>query len=224
MKVYTYCSFDGSKVGFHLGTFQPDSSCKSDYYIPKKEKINEKVRKAFESGIVKKIYGKLSRNEPYIVMIKGLKSNGDLKKYGNFAFEFDNDFNNYSNYRNYLDTHTLDEISEKMNQFLIPDNTEKDYGIKISAKKFKEFIDEVSQSSYSVKDLGEKEFFYIETKYLNSDYTIKLNEIFGRNDIFRTEVKNIYSTKPKKTQTNNNYGAAVAVIVILFIIKILLKK
>ena len=52
MKVYTYCSFDGSKVGFQMGTFRPDASSADGYYIPEPKGINSTVRKAFENGDV----------------------------------------------------------------------------------------------------------------------------------------------------------------------------
>ena len=75
MKVYTYCSFDGSKVGFQMGTFRPDSSPSDGYYIPEPKGINSTVRKAFENGIIRRIYGKLPKDNSYVVMVKGIKSN-----------------------------------------------------------------------------------------------------------------------------------------------------
>lgn len=202
MKVYTYCSFDGSKVGFQMGTFRPESTLSDGYYLPEPKGINSTVRKAFENGIIRRIYGKLPKDNSYVVMVKGIKSNTDdncSTKYCNFAFEFDgNDFNSYSEYRSFIEN--PQKISEKVNRFLIPDNSVADYAVKINAEQFKNFMNEVSKNTSSVVDSDEKIFFYIETNYQNSDYTEKLYTLFGANNIVRTHNKSIYTNNPKKKQ------------------------
>lgn len=229
MKVYTYSSFDGSKVGFQVGTFEPDAGCSKEYYIPQNNDINSKVRKAFESGIIRKIYGKLPHDENYVVMVKGIKSNADSdhKKYGNFAFEFDkNESGDYSKYQSYIKNAQPENLYDKADKFLIPDNSVGNYALKIDAKEFKNFMNEIDENkNYDMND-DEKEYLYVETNYKNSDHSDKLNTIFNTTDIARTKDSGVYTNNPKKKLTSNLkrflpfiLGLAAVIIIIVGIIK-----
>lgn len=229
MKAYTYSSFDDSKVGFQMGTFEPDAGCSKEYYIPQNKYINEYVRKAFEEGIISKIYGKLPHDENYVVMVKGIKSNADSgqKKYGNLAFEFDkNESGTYSKYQSYIKSTQPQNLYNKVDKFLIPDNSVEDYALKIDAKEFKNFMNEVSKSPSS-GDPNEKEYFYVETNYKSSDYSDKLNTIFNTNDIAQTKDAGVYTNNPKKITSKPKkiiplfLGLAAVIVIIVCIIKVI---
>jgi len=162
IKVYTYCSYKFSPVGFRHGVFQLDTeNSNNEYVVPTIDSdISPIIRNCFVEGLIQKATGKIPETTEYIILLKGLECdfvNEDgmpAKKYGNFAFST-NDPTTYNNLNTNISALSMLQLSEAMNSFLIPDSNAGDAAIKIDTKRFIDFILSVSITSHSTESLNE---------------------------------------------------------------------
>ena len=180
MRAYIYCSYKNSPEGFCLGaiTYNPDAV---EDYIPAKDALNKCVVKAFDEGIIDKIYGLMPNTDKYIYLLRELKkrnaldsAEGEIDIYMNFAFEFDG----YDEYRNFVgnfDSLSIEEATDACAQFIQPDRSVDTYALKIKAVEFNAFVKKMSAPSKLAVDT--KKFF---VEVLDSDpQEEKLQSIFG---------------------------------------------
>lgn len=154
IKVYTYCSYKFSPVGFKHGAFQLDTENSNDeYVVPSSNSTPPIVCTCFVQSLIKGAKGKIPDTDEYIILLKGLEcdfvnEDGEpSKKYGNFAFSTD-EIESYNNLINV----DLNELSKAMNSFLIPDSKAGEAAIKIDTKQFIDFIENVSNKSDSTEN------------------------------------------------------------------------
>lgn len=200
IKVYTYCSYKFSPVGFRHGVFQLDTeNSNNEYVVPTIDSdISPIVRNCFVEGLIQKAMGKIPETTEYIILLKGLECdfvNEDgmpAKKYGNFAFST-TDPTTYTN----LSALSMSQLSEAMNSFLIPDSNAGDAAIKIDTKRFIDFILSVSITSHSTESLNE--FNIISSS--SGDKVIKtLTDRFPEYSVISTG-GNYYQIKKKSPDT-----------------------
>lgn len=91
MKVYSYCSYEGSPCGFILGSISFDTSkeyTNNDKLILQKDGVLPLIQTTFECGIVDFVFGNLPDSDTYWIEVKNLNAK-DKKPYLylNFAFE-----------------------------------------------------------------------------------------------------------------------------------------
>jgi len=238
MKIYVYCSYKLSPVGFKLGTIDYNCDKDEDFcYLPKDENINCYVEKAFCEGIIKKISGKLPNSEKYIYMIKKIhytntNSSEDMgsNKKGNFAFEFDS----YDEYKMFSDKPNIDKLAEIMDKFIVPDlNVEENsYALKIKHKELTEFINLLKNDKSKHQRKDDKDDFVVELRS-KSDYIQKISNIFdlqfSKSDyeyIYNPnnkDMKNNLSEKKKKRTILIRVKAAAIILAILMLIVLLIK-
>ena len=162
IKVYTYCSYKFSPVGFRHGVFQLDTeNSNNEYVVPTIDSdISPVVRNCFVERSILKAMGKIPGTNEYIILFKGLECdfvNEDgmpAKKYGNFAFST-TDPTTYNNINTNISALSMLQLSEAMNSFLIPDSNAGDAAIKIDTKRFIDFLVSLSSTSHSAESLDE---------------------------------------------------------------------
>ena len=80
MKVYYYCSYDGSPVGFHIG--RVDYSVPQENLLELKDKeIDPFIRCCFESGLIRSAFGKIPNNNNYFMLKKKLTGKKEEDSY-----------------------------------------------------------------------------------------------------------------------------------------------
>ena len=232
MKVYIYCSYQSSPVGFKLGTIQYNSSNKQ-YYIPTDTDIEPFVQKSFEEGLIKAVHGKMPESDKKILLIKKLQDivtddeGNTIPIYMNFAFEFDDPdkFETFmSNYKN--DYSSDDEIAEALVKAVVPDRSIKDFALKINAPILNKFIEKLltkdEESTSSITDV-DKYKLIIELRSAN-DYSDKIAQLFGLDKHFLKREEKIYIYPVKKNSTQKLALVVGTVLVIVVILLILLWK
>ena len=156
MKIYIYCSYQSSPVGFKLGTIHYDSSHEQDY-IPTNKDIEPFVQKSFEEGLIKHVHGKIPNKNKNIYLVKKLQNTtiddegNAIPAYINFAFEFD-DVNKFDTFLNNLKSNYSDnEQSEHdLINVIIPDRSNKDFALKINASILNNFIEKLLQKNTEI--------------------------------------------------------------------------
>ena len=163
LKVYTYCSYKFSPIGFQHGVFQIDTEDTSEEYLIPVILENDTiasafVRNCFVEGVIQSAFGKIPEADEYLLIIKGLEfdyvNEDDMpaKKYGNFALST-NDAASFKRLKSNLDKLSKEHLSEVMNSFLIPDSNSGDTAIKIDCKQFSDFINGFSEESNVFEDI-----------------------------------------------------------------------
>lgn len=99
MQIYYYCSYDGSPVGYQQGSLTYDPGRSSNYELTR-QNIPPLIRACFDSGEVRKAFGRLPSDSRKFLLIKKLRTSGDSADepsnyYVNFALAT-NDEKEYS--------------------------------------------------------------------------------------------------------------------------------
>lgn len=203
IKVYTYCSYRFSPVGFILSVFEVDTDNENEeFIIPSTDfNVSSIICDCFAESLVQKAYGKMPDTNEYIILLKGLECdfvNEDgipSKKYANFAFST-TDAIAYNNLSNIITNLSMEQLSEAMNLFLIPDSNAGDVALKIDVKQFINFIRNISNPSNSNEST--KGFSIISSS--SGDKVIKtLSECFSKYSVISTSGNN-YQIKKKDVQ------------------------
>ena len=232
MKVYIYCSYQSSPVGFKLGTIQYNSSNKQ-YYIPTDTDIEPFVQKSFEEGLIKAVHGKIPESDKKILLIKKLQDTitddkgNAIPIYMNFAFEFDDQDKFETFISNYRDNYSGDEeIAKALVKAVVPDRSVKDFALKINAPILNKFIENLltkdEESISSITDV-DKYKLIIELRSAN-DYSDKIAQLFGLDKYFLKREDKIYIYPVKKNSTQKLVLILGIVLVIVIILLILLWK
>lgn len=203
MRAYVYCSYKFSPVGFQIGTIKYDAAQKN-FYVPTQNNLDNFVIRAFEEGIVRKVYGLIPDSNKYIFLVKKLQQNnvddpneGMIDFYMNFAFEFDNfnDYNNFcGNFNKLLEEGTA---AEECAKFIVPDRQVETFALKINAEAFNSFIKEMLDKADGGQD-AKKIFVDVISAKLDES---KLQETFGCDFGKSDEKKFVYPTEKKKFPT-----------------------
>lgn len=154
--VHVYCSYKLSPIGFAYGTFKysPDNSSDEKYYFLSQENNNTFVRNSFESGIIRRVYGKIPNKKKYIFLIRKLKYDygKEYENFGrdvdmNFAFEFE-DYNkfktfkrNFEYYEKHDKKHDKSEFYKKLADCIHPNKDISIFKLDINKKNFKALYD-----------------------------------------------------------------------------------
>lgn len=76
MQIYYYCSYDGSPVGYQQGSLTYDPGRSSNYELTG-QNIPPLIRACFDSGEVRKAFGRLPSDSRKFLLIKKLRTNGN---------------------------------------------------------------------------------------------------------------------------------------------------
>lgn len=211
IKVYAYCSYKSSPVGYQYGVFQVDSDKKKEEYITPdiKENIPPLVKNVIDNPLsngVNIAVGKLPNSKEYIIVIKNLKckfTNEDGKesiKYGNFIFSTTDESDCKALY-NKISRQSKEELSNVLDSFLIfdPNANKGEISYKIDTKKFIDFIN-ISDEKSNLNSNTEN-FNVIDMNSINEDKSIKITVKDDLNHISddNSEQKKDDNSKQKKT-------------------------
>lgn len=99
MQIYYYCSYDGSPVGYQQGSLTYDPGRSRNYELTG-QNIPPLIRACFDSGEVRKAFGRIPSDSRKFLLIKKLRTSGDSADepsnyYVNFALAT-NDEKDYS--------------------------------------------------------------------------------------------------------------------------------
>lgn len=221
LRVYTYCSYRSSPVGFCLGVIDMDSE-PHEYLFPSVPKVTSaKIKEYFSGGLMNDCFGGFQERGTYTCVVKSLEKefyneDGMLsKKYGNFAFETDR-YDEYKRISINLKKMGKDRLNEYMDQFLIPDSSVPDVALKIQTEAFKDFIRQLLKDTED-NIPGE---FQLEGQQKDP---VKVSPSM-HNNISRLD---IIKKKRSKTDSNRNLnikvllGTAAGVIILLIILLII---
>lgn len=231
MKIYIYCSYQSSPVGFKLGVIQYDSSNKQ-YYIPSNKDIEPFVQKSFEEGLIKKVYGKIPKLEKHLLLIKKLQdmiiddNENTIPVYMNFAFEFDdvNKFDTFmNNYRNNYSNN--EDLAKTLARAIVSDRSIEDFALKINASKLNEFVDKLIENERNISSISDvdKNKLTIEL-YSANDYSDKIVQLFSldKNYLKKEDKKYIYPEK--KNNTPKIVLVPIMIVLLIIVVLILIGK
>lgn len=228
LRVYTYCSYRSSPVGFCLGVIEFSDLEPHEYLFPSVQKVTSaRIKEYFSRDIMKDWRVAFKDGENYICVVKLLEKefyNEDgmpSKKYGNFAFETDN-YDEYEKIAINLGKMDKDKLSDCMDRFLIPDSSVPDAALKIKTKVFKDFIHcLLKEAEGNITD----EF---KLKDLQQEQVKPPASIHNKEKVFGIIVE---SHKKKRSQINGNRKrcvkvlmGAVAGVIMIFVMLLILKK
>lgn len=182
MRIYSYCSYDGSPCGFRVGCLEKEDAILKDISVPKI------IQKSFDCGYVDFVCGTepdKSETMPYIIVMKKLQTKRNQKNfYLNFALEMSRE--------EYI--RTLPGIMEQYNHtetfacmladMVIPDTKNAEFGLTLHREGIETFLNCV-QSSDSLSDtwLAEPHKLFLFRKILpdtqNRDRSKEIAEDFG---------------------------------------------
>ena len=91
MKIYSYCSYEGSPCGFVLGSFQFHTDANGQQgsrFILQNDGVLPIIQSVFECGAIDFAFGNLPDKETYWIVVKELNAKSEKPyRYLNFAFE-----------------------------------------------------------------------------------------------------------------------------------------
>lgn len=214
VRIYVYCSYNFSPVGFRLGTINctPEIGEKAEL---EKDYINDYIRKALEFGFVRESFGRVPKSNNYYVLIKDLRhisgqqTGMGSELYMNFAFEFDfaEEFKNFSH--NILDLYDTEsgkkELADKLAEQIYPDAENVDFALGIYGRGLYGMIKDLKTPKPDYTDPKRYDFrngtCYILNSVLNGEE--KLRMLFCEDDkdidiILKDREKKLYLVKQNK--------------------------
>ena len=174
MKVYSYCSYEGSLCGFVLGSFEFDTKkeYKQSRFILQNENIPSIVQKILECGTVDFAFGNLPDSGVYWIVVKELNAKDSKPyRYLNFAF-ITKDRQEYLTllsgmFQGYQDTSTM---IQQISEFIVIRKEDSEFGILIDAKAVSNFWKRCEESEYQVPQFfKENERIYLFRKILSDE-------------------------------------------------------
>ncbi|MGN0298548.1 MAG: hypothetical protein ACI4C1_05110 [Lachnospiraceae bacterium] len=226
LKIFLYCSYSGSPVGFILGGTD-EEQIKYDCHLTQKD-IPDLVQRCFAHGIIYEAYGKLpvdESEEQYLVLKKKISRKQDEREiYCNIAF-LSNSQKEYCQFYNYLEElEDRRKIDDSLSSIIIPDPTEEIFGLTVDVEKLKlllseirncqKFSENVECAQFIVKskttDSYEEEMIAALKKALDlkDNYEIKLyQDKSGR-----------YCVKKKEAMSNLKIWIILILVLILFLV------
>lgn len=203
MKVHVYASYKRSPVGFQLGSFSYIKDQMENYTLSfcQDSKI---IYEIFEQDFITEACGRLPHSNNNLFLIKDLEYTYDNHDefgkivYINIAFEI-SDSNEFSKFVSGYKTYDESILAEKMANFIIPDDSNKEYGFVINAEHFNCFVNELLDRSVSQNANIER--FELVTKASNrTSFDEKVREIFNLR--FKKDENKYYYPPKKKSWMN----------------------
>lgn len=210
MEVHVYASYKRSPVGFQLGSFSYQEGRTDDYDL-KKDNSNSLVYKIFEQGYILSANGLMPDKLYNIILEKNIEHTYDNHDefgkivYVNIAFQFssEKEMDEYNRFCSGYYSLSIEELSEKLASFIVPDKSNKEYGLYIDAMRFNGFINEVNQRGYAKSE--NSDCFEIKTRSSTSlDYSEKISTLFGV-DFEKEDSKYVFPPKKKHRRRNRTF-------------------
>ena len=89
MRIYSYCSYEGSPCGFVLGSFEFHTEVKDQQgsrFILQNDSVLPIIQTVFECGSVDFVFGNLPDKDTYWIVVKDLNAKDEKPyRYLNFA-------------------------------------------------------------------------------------------------------------------------------------------
>lgn len=166
MRIYSYCSYDGSPCGFQIGY------CDTAEKIAELqgESVTPLVRKAFECGYIDFMCGynleQVQANQ-YLIVIKKLEyQKGKIRYYLNFAFEMDSAEVYFSLLSGILQQYeNIPEFSRIIAEMIIIQKDDGNFGLTLNMNAVRQFLNIVGTSgilpkSYHYLNAEQQLFFF----------------------------------------------------------------
>ncbi|MGN0648844.1 MAG: hypothetical protein ACI4KM_00260 [Oscillospiraceae bacterium] len=204
MLVHVCASYKRSPVGFQPGSFLWQKKTSNNYSLSDC-KGSKLLYQLFEQGFISGIKGKLPNKNKYIFLIKDVEYSYEnhvefgRDVYVNLIFEFDN-ADEYSLFVAGYQSIDSSLSSKMIADFVVPDNTNKQYALHINGDLFDGFVEKVlknSQPKTCVDDTLE-----VYTISANTRYDQQLNNLLGVD--FEKEGY-VYVYPPKKKHILNRH-------------------
>ena len=157
MKIYSYCSYEGSPCGFILGSisFDPDRQyTHNDRLILQKDGVLPLIQTTFECGIVDFVFGNLPDSDTYWIEIKNLNAK-DKKPYLylNFAFETQRKEEYLTLLLGILHKYdNIQEFTRILANFITLQNDDPKFGLAINADAICSFYKDCSENKIDLPD------------------------------------------------------------------------
>lgn len=175
MKIYSYCSYEGSPCGFVLGSFEFHTEAKDQQgsrFILQNDSVLPIIQTVFECGSVDFVFGNLPDKDTYWIVVKDLNAKNEKSyRYLNFAFETKNlreyqillagILNGYNN---------RSKLISRFSDFIVLRREDTEFGLLICASAVQEFWKEcvkISRNYAIPKDLQINEQIYLFRKTLS---------------------------------------------------------
>ncbi len=244
MKVYTYCSYKSSPVGFQIGVFAYDKEKNENSYIPDTDKslMNPFIISAFEDDRIDYVcYGKIPQEEAYLILLKKMKSESEdgIWKQLNLAFLFDaSEYEQFLKMLVYLEVPQKYETNQserkahqnsmcrKLENLITLNPKDTETGISVPVSEMNEFMKQVD--FHSPKQVKEHEKMYLirfnEPEPLKEQPFFKFQKLYSDEITVKSKNAGMYVIK-KKTPllTEKNLILALNLLEILLLILILIK-
>ena len=227
IRLYVYCSYKFSPVGFQLGIIDCTEGIREKYLIPKKKSnVIDFIPCFFEEGLIQKSYGYIPERKTYLFLQKKLsgvsQEDASVTIYINFAFEFD-DYNKYYIFKCNFDRLSIEEQAQKCALFIVPDKSVDFFALKVDRERLDDFISEMQKNLNSLpldKHNECKEKLFIDSISSN-DYSQKLNQTIGMEFSKTGEKQYCYPAQKESSQKKKMLLIAAIFIVILLVLLIL---
>lgn len=232
MKVYFYCSYKSSPIGFKLGMIENKEGkfAKERLFSGN---IDKDIEKMFEESFVRTFWGILPKNKTsYCFLIKNLKckqkviGEKETEIYMNVAFEFLDRESNFKLMRNILNLYNDERsnLEEKMGNLIKPDYNNKEFALSLDGYELDKFIEEIGEKKTKDTIFGvdfdkEKSYFILNSNINGKE---KIRQNFFENDE-SVEIKNkcekykLFLVKKKKRQIHINLIVEIIVIILIIV-------
>ena len=160
MKVWFYCSYSGSPVGFQLGYVDTESLSEAENHLVAGTP-NPLLNRCLSYQGVKEAFGKIPGTTSYVA-VRPVSRREDDRVYLNFAFETD-DATEFASVVRYMDKYRERDrdLFDIMLPTVIEDVRDSSFGIHVNGRELQKVIKAMRQSPASVAWTGE---FYVCTK------------------------------------------------------------
>ena len=214
MKFHSYCSYDGSPVGFVYGATditQPTETTQTESLVLKKG-TNTFIKRCFESGLIRYVQGIIPHTKDKVLLLKNLKASGEdgTRRYMNFALV-------YGEGDKYLTPKlatpfNADLLSKELAKTLIIDRNN-EFGYQLDASVLHTFLDEnltFPYDSHAGTHQSDDNVCYINTlpgtrvAEISSDLGMRADEFSldhstGNETVFRSPAKKSHASSYLKT-------------------------
>lgn len=167
MKIWFYCSYFNSPVGFQLGFV--NTTCLSEHL--EKGTPHRLLERCFSYQGVKEAYGKIPGTENYVA-VRPISGSADGRTYLNFGFETNSmeEFRGVVAFlKKYRDRDV--ELFQKLLPGVSEDPSDSTFGIRINIAHLKTILQEILSISNS-EDISPDYGFFIQTKHESRGETL----------------------------------------------------
>lgn len=178
MVIHSYCSYTYSAVGYQYGTYNVSTpSADGDFSDTENQKLSI-ISAAFDSGMIRELYGKY--NDYYLYLVKKLKyeSLDDIEVgkelFINIAFSFSLDEKEeFYAFKENISALSNDEKAERIATLFIIDTASK-FGLKIDSHAVQMFVTEMEKDCSSEIQPNDNDVLSIKCIAADKNYSEKL--------------------------------------------------